>query len=113
MLTDHKPGDWFKSTFSGQGGNCVQTTWTRAAACPSGDCVQVKGEWHKSSASGTTACVEVAEGRVLKNADDLDHVLVRDSKLGDKSPVLHFTPAEWRAFIAGVKAGEFDLPEDV
>ena len=34
-------------------------------------------------------------------------VLVRDSKI-DGSPVLSFTPQEWKAFIAGVKASEFD-----
>ncbi|MFC4060602.1 DUF397 domain-containing protein [Planomonospora corallina] len=58
--------------------------------------------WHKSSYSGGNggSCVEVASlsgGRVG----------VRDSK--DRSgPVLVFTPAEWRAFLAGVKSGEFD-----
>jgi hypothetical protein len=34
--------------------------------------------------------------------------LVRDTKLGEASPVLRYTAAEWRAFIDGVKAGEFD-----
>jgi Domain of unknown function (DUF397) len=33
---------------------------------------------------------------------------VRDGKLRETSPVLMFTSAEWRAFLAGVKAGEFD-----
>ncbi|MEV0298295.1 DUF397 domain-containing protein [Nocardia sp. NPDC050710] len=35
-------------------------------------------------------------------------VAVRDSK-DLFSPVLWFTPSEWRAFLAGVRAGEFDL----
>jgi len=34
-------------------------------------------------------------------------ILMRDSK-NPGGPVLAFTEAEWRAFIAGVKDGEFD-----
>jgi Domain of unknown function (DUF397) len=59
--------------------------------------------WRKSSFSGTNGgdCVEVA--------GNLPGVIaLRDSKDPD-GPVLAFTPAEWRAFTAGVKAGEFDL----
>jgi hypothetical protein len=57
--------------------------------------------WHKSArSSGNGNCVEVA---VLDDA-----VAVRDTK--DRSgPVLVFTPAEWSAFVAGAKDGEFDL----
>jgi hypothetical protein len=57
--------------------------------------------WRKSTCSGGNgACVEIA---------GTDHgVAVRDSK--DRGgPVLMFTPGEWRAFAAGVKAGRFDL----
>ena len=44
-------------------------------------------------------CVEVAR--------DGHGAAIRDAK--DKgSAVLRFTDAEWQAFIAGVKAGEFD-----
>ncbi len=35
-------------------------------------------------------------------------VAVRDSK-DRQGPVLTFTPAEWRAFVVGVRSGEFDL----
>jgi hypothetical protein len=60
--------------------------------------------WFKSSASAAGACVEVAflpEGK---------GVAVRDSK--DRSRQPHFyTPDEWCAFTAGVKGGEFDLPQ--
>jgi len=35
-------------------------------------------------------------------------VLVRDSKNPD-GPVLEFTAAEWDAFLAGLRNGEFDL----
>ncbi|WP_219416610.1 DUF397 domain-containing protein [Pseudonocardia nigra] len=60
--------------------------------------------WVKSSFSGGNNgdCVEVAFVR--------DGVGVRDSKQHGRGPVLQFTPDEWTAFLAGVRAGEFDLP---
>ncbi|SNY27997.1 DUF397 domain-containing protein [Paractinoplanes atraurantiacus] len=61
--------------------------------------------WRKSTRSdnGGASCVEVA-----KNLPDV--VGVRDSK--DRcGPVLTFGPEAWGAFLAGIKAGEFDLPE--
>jgi hypothetical protein len=60
--------------------------------------------WRKSSrsnGSGGNNCVEVA-------FLDGGTTLVRDSKAGDNSPILTFTPAEWDAFLGGAKAGEFD-----
>ena len=58
--------------------------------------------WHKSSWSGTSGCVEVAT---------LDQLVgVRDSK-DCQGPVLVFRFDEWDAFLAGVRGGEFDLPE--
>ncbi|GAA2880599.1 DUF397 domain-containing protein [Streptosporangium fragile] len=58
--------------------------------------------WKKSARSAAGGnCVEVAS---LGGG----HVGVRDSK--DRSgPVLVFTPEEWKAFVGGVKDGEFDL----
>jgi len=35
-------------------------------------------------------------------------IAVRDSK-NPAGPVLVFTPAEWDAFVAGAKDGEFDI----
>jgi hypothetical protein len=59
--------------------------------------------WHKSSYSGTNGgnCVEVA-----RNLPGV--VAVRDSK-NPSGPVLTFTPGEWRAFLSGASAGQFDL----
>jgi hypothetical protein len=58
--------------------------------------------WRKSTkSSGNGQCFEVAE------RDDGSR-LVRDSKDHGRGPVLAFTAGEWRAFVDGVKAGEFD-----
>ena len=58
--------------------------------------------WHKATFSGGAngGCVEV--GTVP------GYFGVRDTKLGQDSPVLAFTRTEWQAFLAGVRAGEFD-----
>ena len=60
--------------------------------------------WRKSRRSGPQGgnCVEVAhlsEGGVA----------VRDSK-DQSGPMLVFTSAEWAAFVAGVRDGEFEAP---
>jgi hypothetical protein len=61
---------------------------------------QIKG-WFKSSYCGQYgSCVEVA---LLA-----DEIAVRDGKNPDGA-VLKFTPAEWLAFLAGARGGEFDL----
>ncbi len=62
-----------------------------------------KGIWKKSSRSNGTGgsnCVEVV--------DNTYEILVRDSKFPHDG-VLSFTQAEWKAFIEGVKLGEFDI----
>jgi hypothetical protein len=60
-------------------------------------------QWRKSSYSGSNggACVEVA---VLPEGGRA----IRDSKNPDGAR-LSYTADEWRAFVAGVKDGEFDL----
>lgn len=61
----------------------MTTTWRRSGTCQGAD----------------STCVEVAlSGR---------EVWVRDSK-DTAGPILRFTPAEWAAFLAGARAGEFD-----
>lgn len=78
--------NWRKSTYSSGSGNaCVEV-----AAVP----------WRKSSYSGGGGqnCVEIAGVTGL--------MAVRDSK-DQTGPVLSFGPAEWSAFVAGVRAGHY------
>jgi hypothetical protein len=59
--------------------------------------------WHKSTRSGSNGgnCVEVA--------DNLPGVVaVRDTKNRDAGTLI-FSRAEWSAFVAAAKDGEFDL----
>lgn len=55
--------------------------------------------WRRSSASSQGECVEVAFSEQL--------VLVRQSR-NPTGAMLSFTLAEWAAFLAGVRNGEFD-----
>jgi hypothetical protein len=58
--------------------------------------------WRKSSYSqGGAECVEIA-------IDAAGQRHIRDSKQHGAGPILEFTPAEWTAFVRGVKDGEFD-----
>jgi predicted secreted Zn-dependent protease len=57
------------------------------------------GDWQKSTTSADGACVEVrTHGECVQ---------VRDSKYR-AGPVLSFSSREWRAFLEGVRLGEFD-----
>jgi hypothetical protein len=63
-----------------------------------------RGAWRKSSFSNMNgSCVEIS--RLLSN-----RIGVRDTKDNGIGPVLIFTTAEWNAFIAGAKEGQFDNP---
>jgi uncharacterized protein DUF397 len=57
-----------------------------------------QGAYRKSSRCGDGACVEVSIG---------DRVLVRNSTTPGK--VVVFSKEEWRAFVAGVQVGEFEV----
>ena len=59
--------------------------------------------WVKSSFCDSGGCAEVAHSPAL------DRVYLRDSKNPNERNHLVFTLAEWDAFVAGVKDGEFDL----
>ncbi|GHC35763.1 DUF397 domain-containing protein [Streptomyces cinnamoneus] len=77
--------EWFKSSYSGDGGEA---------------CVEVAFAWRKSSYSdeGGEACVEVATGPHA--------VLVRDSKLDPRAPRLDVTPVAWAAFLRYAPSSE-------
>jgi hypothetical protein len=58
--------------------------------------------WTRSTHCGSGGCVEVAL------VDGV--VLVRDSKLGDDSPVQEWTPGEWCDLLAPIKSGSHYRP---
>jgi hypothetical protein len=61
-----------------------------------------RAEWRTSTFSGGNgSCVEVAS-----NLPGI--IAVRDSK-DRQGPALVFTPDEWTALLAGIRADEFDL----
>ncbi|WP_405490286.1 DUF397 domain-containing protein [Nocardia sp. NBC_00511] len=66
------------------------------------NCNRIRGpRFAKSSFSyGGGDCVEVAYHE--------EQIAVRDSK-DKQSPTLWFTKSEWRAFVSGARAGEFDF----
>lgn len=59
--------------------------------------------WRTSSYSGGngSACVEVA------GHDGM--IMVRDTKDHGGGTVCTYTPGQWRAFVVGVRNGDFDL----
>lgn len=73
-----------------------------------------KFTWRKSTFSnGSAGCVEVKLATEEETTDygyaPGDRIFfVRDTKNRDREPH-HFTQKEWEAFLAGAKAGEFDV----
>jgi hypothetical protein len=57
-------------------------------------------EWRSPLHCGAATCAQVAVAR--------DAVYIRDSKDPEGTP-LRFTHAEWRAFVASVRDGQFDV----
>ena len=67
----------------------MDTPWVKSSySFSNGNCM----EWRTSSVCDGGACVEVAPS-----------VQVRDSKLGDASPIVRFSPAVWQSFTEGLK----------
>lgn len=102
----------FKESTRCATGSCVKVdmegTLLEIQECTGGtNCVQVDvegdGVFKSATRCGSAACVEV-------DTKTTRMIQVRDSKPGINC-VLKFTHEEWAAFIAGVKLGEFDLPE--
>ena len=81
----------------------LETTMTSTSPVPGPRPAPLNRRWrHSSFSSGSeSTCVDVAV------RDEL--VEVRDSK-DPHGPTLSFTFAEWRVFLLGVRAGEFELP---
>nr|WP_281181873.1 DUF397 domain-containing protein [Nocardia vaccinii] len=80
--------NWFKSTYSSAGKDCVEIAF-------------IDAEWFKSSRSGGGKdCVEAAflNGGLVG---------VRDSK-NPTGPALVFTPSEWDSFTTSIQGGGFD-----
>lgn len=116
---EHSTLTFRKATASGgnnTGPNCVEVAaFTKAAQSnPSGNCVEV-GQAHKAPASLAAGhCVTVSETTPTPE----DHtctpatcktpginpgdIVVRDSKLGEASPYVVFTPEAWRGYVATV-----------
>jgi Domain of unknown function (DUF397) len=95
-----------------------RVAWRKSGRSQANACVEV-GVWAKSSHSGNRSdCVEataVTSRDGLKipvgKADTEKLILLRDSKNPDGGTLV-FDEHEWSAFIAGVKDGEFDLPDE-
>jgi hypothetical protein len=93
--------------------------WRKSSYCQDNSCVEVA--FAKSSHSSSGGCVEVGVARTSSHSGQLHDcvevegmpeggVAVRDSKDRD-GPVLVFTAREWRAFLDGVRDGEFELAQ--
>jgi hypothetical protein len=83
----------------------MPSTLNRARHCHSPGTTRAdvsQASWHKSSFSNLNGnCIEISRLRP-------DRIGIRDTKDNGNGPVLIFTDAEWEAFLAGAKEGQFD-----
>lgn len=70
-----------------------------ASKCESANCVEVDTEFRPALACESNQCVEVLTGEYS--------VAIRNNKHPEQ--VVVFDHDEWRVFLAGAKAGEFDV----
>ncbi|MEO6082448.1 MAG: DUF397 domain-containing protein [Umezawaea sp.] len=82
-------------------GNTAIRWFTSSYSSANAQCVEAAFIWFTSSYSSADAeCVEAA---FIPG-----HTLLRDSKLGEGSPVLAFGPARWASFTSAIADGVFD-----
>lgn len=87
-----------------ESGACVQVKWQ--TGCEGGHCVEV------GMACDSGSCVEVGfatpceSGNCVEVGHDDQGILIRDSKLGEDSRVLRYTPGGWKVLCGRVKGGE-------
>jgi Domain of unknown function (DUF397) len=96
---------WAKASASNPSGSCVEhgtLTWRKASfSASSGNCVE-----HVTETAKDLAGFAESNHPKVKAAEPGDTMhLVRDSK--NPAAVLVFSDAEWKAFLEGVRAGEF------
>lgn len=68
--------EWAKAWASNPNGECLQWRWLKSGYCNGGECAEAR---------------------------QVGTVQVRDSKLGDASPVLEYPPGTWKVFLSEVR----------
>ncbi|MGI8305576.1 DUF397 domain-containing protein [Saccharopolyspora hattusasensis] len=117
VASSQKPTtSWFKSSFSNPSQNCVEIRFADGLVHVRDS--KDRGEGPVISAPGnawSTLLAEVA-GRLPVGTSGTIRIVHRTDGGADlqslpaRSLTLSYTAAEWDAFVAGVRAGEFDLP---
>lgn len=77
----------------------------KSSFCDASTCPEVDLSFARSNFCEAGSCPEV--GIELDFETGTDTVLFRDSE--DPDTVVRIKPESWKTFVAGVKAGEFDL----
>lgn len=70
-------------------------TWRKSSRCDSNLCIEVGADWTRSSRCANGECLEARRPTEVE-------VHVRDSTDPD-GPILTFTSADWRTFLAGLR----------
>lgn len=119
MKTAFETATWRKSSYSHQGGDCLEVADGVPGALPVRDSKTPSGSHLLFTPAAWTAFVEGAAwrkssyshqaGDCLEVADGVPNLLpVRDSKR--PSPTLLHTPTAWTPFLTAVKSGELPTP---